>query len=58
MKTKLPLPRRHAITAQVEMYTPKRVREFDGAERELAACLATKSLAVKRIARSKRKSSR
>lgn len=49
---------RPAITLPLELYTPQRVREFDLAERELAAYLGTKSAAGRRPARPKRKSSR
>ena len=49
---------RPAVTLPVEMYTPERVREFDAAEQELAAWPGTKALAVKRVARPKRKPAR
>jgi antitoxin PrlF len=48
---------RPAITLPVEMYTAERVREFDAAERELAAYFA-KAGTSKRTARTKRNSSR
>lgn len=49
---------RPAVTLPVEMYTPERVREFDAAERELAAYLGATGPAVKRAARRTRKSAR
>jgi len=49
---------RPAVTLQVEMYTPERVREFDAAEQELTSCLGAKAPAFKRAHRSKRKSAR
>ena len=49
---------RPAVTLPVEMYTAERVREFDAAEQELAACLGAKPPAVKRADRSTRKSTR
>jgi antitoxin PrlF len=47
---------RPAVTLPVEMYTAERVREFDAAEYELAVYLGAKAPAVKRGARTKRKS--
>ena len=49
---------RPAITLPVEMYTPKRVREFDAGEQQLAAHLGAKAPAIKRTERPKRKSAR
>ena len=49
---------RPAVTLPVEMYSPERVREFDAAEQELAACLGAKIPAVKRAGQPKRKSAR
>ena len=46
---------RPAVTLPVEMYTPERVQEFDAAETELAAVLATKPPGVKRAAKTSRK---
>jgi len=46
---------RPAVTLPVEIYTPKRVREFDAAEQELTAYLDAKALATKLAARPKRK---
>jgi hypothetical protein len=48
---------RGVVTPPVEIYTPKRIREFDAAEKKLAAYLGTKSPAFRR-ARPKRKSAR
>ena len=49
---------RPAVTLPVEMYTPERVREFDAAEQELATYLGTKTPAVNRAKKPKRKSTR
>ena len=49
---------RPAVTLPVEMYTPKRVREFDAAEQELTACLGAKAPVARRADRSKRKPAR
>ena len=49
---------RPAVTLPVEMYTPKRVRQFDATEQDLAAYLGAKSPKVKRAVRPKRKSVR
>jgi len=49
---------RPAVTLPVEMYTPKRVREFDAGEQQLAAHLAAEAPAIKRTERPKRKSAR
>ena len=49
---------RPAITLPVEIYTPKRVREFDAGEQQLAAQLGAKALAIKHPERRKRKSAR
>ena len=46
---------RPAVTLPVETYTSKRVREFDAAEQELAACLGAKAPVTRRADRSKRK---
>jgi antitoxin PrlF len=42
---------RPAVTLPVEMYTPQREREFDEAEAELAAVLATPPAAARRAGR-------
>ena len=49
---------RPAIALPVEMYAPKRVREFDAGEQQLAAYLGVKVPVVKRAERPKRKSAR
>jgi len=56
MKANITITSRRVITLPVEMYTPKRVREFDAAEEELAAYRGAKARAVKRAGRPKRKS--
>lgn len=58
MKANVTITKRGVITQPVEMYTPKRVREFEKAERKLAAFIAPKSSARKRAARSNRKAAR
>ncbi len=49
---------RPAVTLPVELYTPERVREFDGAEAELAAVLGDKTAKPARTARKTRKTVR
>lgn len=49
---------RPAVTLPVEMYSPRREREFDAAEAELAAVLAAKSPGAKRASKPARKAVR
>ncbi len=58
MKAKVSIIRQRVITRPVEMYTPERVREFDAAEQKLTAWFGANAPAVKRAARSKRRSFR
>jgi hypothetical protein len=58
MKVTVTITSRGAVTLPAEMYTPERVREFDAAERELAAYLGAKAPVARRADRSKRKPAR
>lgn len=49
---------RPAVTLPVEMYSPRREREFDAAEAELAAVLVAESPGAKRASKPARKAVR